>query len=78
MNSLRCAIIYLEILTIHVYYMDCTIQLRSSHTDYVLGTNPKNCHFVAVHVIRGLCGIGLIANFGGPSLGLNDEAGLKL
>ena len=38
---------------------DCTIQLRSSRTEYVSATSPNICHFVAIRGIRGLCGIGV-------------------
>ena len=40
---------------------DCANQLRSSRTEYDSDTNPNICQFVAIRVIRGLCGIGVLA-----------------
>ena len=37
----------------------CTIRLRSSRTENVSATSPNICHFVTIHWIRGLCGIGV-------------------
>ena len=36
------------------------IQLRSSRSDYVSASNPKNCQSMAIHEICGLCGIGVL------------------
>ena len=38
---------------------NCLPQLRSSRTDNVSATNPKNCQFVVIHGIHGLCVIGV-------------------
>ena len=40
--------------------MDCTIQLKSSQTEYVSAMNPNICQFMAICGILGLCGIGVL------------------
>ena len=39
---------------------DCANQLRSSRTEYDSSMKPNICQFVAIRVIRGLCGIGVL------------------